>query len=164
MPDHVLFEERQRMGPGTTKLGLGLTAAVLGGAALLVAHEGKLAEAGPVLLASALAVGGVFAFIGATSLVTTVTMEEAVVAFRPFKTLRLLPGDIAAVTMKTFGMFDGGVGYHVGFRSMALTATTGTGVLVTQPDGYRILIGTQRPDALMGALLQLQRAAAGATP
>jgi len=159
MPEHVLFEERQRMSPTITFWGLAFTLLVLGGSALLVARQGKLAEAGPVLLASGLAVTAVFLFVGSTTLVTRVTLEQAVVAFRPFKTLTLLPGDIASVTMKTFGMFDGGVGYHIGFRSMALTASTGSGVLVTRPDGYRILIGTQRPDALMSALIQLQRAA-----
>ncbi len=161
MPEMVLFEERQRMSPTTTASGLTLTAAVLGGAALLSARQGKLAEAGPVLLASALATAAIFAFIGSTSLVTRVTSEEAVVAFRPFKTLRLLPGDIGSVEMKSFGLFDGGVGYHIGGRSMALTAQTGTGVLITKPDGYRILVGTQHPDALLSALLRLQRAAAG---
>ncbi len=159
MPEHVLFEERQRMSPAITSWGLGLTLLVLGGAAMLVAREGRLAEAGPALLGSALFVSAIFALIGATSLVTRVTTEEAVVAFRPFKTLTLRPGDIASVTMKSFGLFDGGVGYHIGFKSLALTAATGSGVLITRPDGFRILLGTQRPDALRSALLQLQRSA-----
>ncbi len=163
MPAAILFEERQRMSPTTTGAGLALTAAVLGGAALFSARLGRLSEGAPALLAAGVAVTAVFAFIGSTSLVTHVTTEEAVVAFRPFKTLRLLPGDIASVEMRSFGLFDGGVGYHIGPRSMALTARTGTGVLITKPDGYRILVGTQHPDALLSALLRLQRATAPTT-
>ncbi len=159
VPETILFEERQRMSPTTTAVGLALTAAVLGGAVLIAGRTGRVGEATPPLLAAGAAVTGVFAFVGSTSLVTRVSTEEAVIAFRPFKTLRLLSGDIAAVERKSFGLFDGGIGYHVGIRSLALTARTGTGVLITRPDGYRILVGTQHPEALLSALLRLQRAA-----
>ncbi len=163
MSEAMLFEERQRMSPTTTAAGLALTGAVLAGAALISARTGRLAEAAPPLLAAGGAVAGVFAFVGATSLVTRVSTEEAVIAFRPFKVLRLLPGDIASVDMKSFGLFDGGIGYHIGVRSMALTARTGSGVLITRPDGFRILVGTQHPDALFSALLRLQRSGATMT-
>ncbi len=147
------------MSPSATRIGIPLTLAILGGAAVIAARQGQLAQAAPGLLFGALVVVGVFTFVGMTTLVTRITLAEAVVSYRPFKTLRLRPDEIAGVGLKSFGLFDGGVGYHVGFRSMALTAQTGMGVLITRPDGYRILVGTQRPDALMSALLQLQRQA-----
>lgn len=159
-PETVLFEERQAMSPSATRIGVPLTLAVLGGAAVIAARQGQLAQAAPGLLFGALVVVGVFTFIGMTALVTRVTTAEAVVSYRPFKTLRLRPDEIAGVGLRSFGLFDGGIGYHVGFHSMALTARTGTGVLITKPDGYRILVGTQRPDALVSALLRLQSRAA----
>ncbi len=158
-PEIALFEERQRMGPSAMRIAIPLMLVVLGGAAMIAAWQGQLAQAAPGLLFGALVVVGVFTFVGMTTLVTRITTAEAVVSYRPFKTLRLRPDEIGSVGLKSFGLFDGGIGYHVGFRSMALTAQTGMGVLITRPDGYRILVGTQRPDALMSALLQLQRQA-----
>jgi len=162
-PATVLFDERQRLSPSVWRIGMPLTLAVLGGSAAIAARQGQLAQAVPGLAFGAVVVLGVFTFIGLTTLVTRITTAQAVVAFRPFKTLRLRPEEIGTVGTKSFGLFDGGIGYHISFRSMALTAQTGTGVLITKPDGYRILVGTQHPDALVSALLRLQRSASRAT-
>ncbi len=157
----VLFQETQRTS-GSVGLFMGVAGAVIfGGAALANARLGKLQEAAPALLAGAVVFLGVNAQILYSRLETRVTTAGAVFAYRPWKTLTLAPEEIAGVGMRRFGLWDGGIGYHVGSRGVAITARTGDGVVITRPDGRTILVGTEHPDALYSALLQLQRAARG---
>ncbi len=161
-PESVLFEEDQPTSRGVMGFVLALAALSIGAGAWGSSRQGKLGDAAPGLIVGALVAAAVTWIIGLTHLVTRVTTGEAVVRYGPFKTLRLRAGEIAAVVPRDVGLFSGGIGYHVGFRSLALTARTGSGVLVTKPDGYRILVGTEHPDALLSALLQLQRSTAPA--
>jgi hypothetical protein len=156
----VLFEESQRTSSNVAAFVAAMVVIALVSTALAALRHGQLASAAPGLLLGALITGGVTLVVAATRLETRVTTESAVISYRPFKTLTLAPSDIGSVTVRTFGLFDGGIGYHVGFKSMALTAATGSGVQITRPDGRRILIGTRRPDALLSALMQLARGAA----
>ncbi len=160
-PEGLLFEETQRLGGwwwaalGGGLLGVG----VLVGAMVRSHYPLEV----PTLVG--LGAGALVLFIAATSkLVTRVTTAGAEVRFPPFPwtTTRVRPADIAEVTTKRFGMFDwpGGVGYHMSFGGTAATARTGTGVLVRRKNGRFLLVGTERPEALRDALLQLQRAAA----
>ena len=161
MPDEamspsLLFEEEQRTSPGVELFTLGVGAVAIGGGALAAAAKGQLASAAPGLVLGAVVIAVVTAVIHASRVRTRVTATEAVIGYRPFAAVRIPGSDIAEVDVKRFGLFSGGIGYHIGPRSVAITARTGDGVLVTRADGRRVLIGTQHPDALYSALLRLQ--------
>lgn len=158
-PEGVLFEETQRMGPWFW-LAIGA-----GGIGMLIA-TGSLIRMGapgrtPGLIG--LGVGLVALIASATSrLITRVTTAGVSVRYPPIPFgFRLAPEEIAEVAPKTFGVFDwpGGLGYHISFGATAATARTGTGVLIRRRDGRQFLIGTQRPDALLAAVRQLQQRA-----
>jgi hypothetical protein len=158
----VLFEESQPTSGGVTLFTAAVSLLALGGGGLLAARDGKLASALPGLALGGIVLVGVLVVLTRTRLETRVTTTGVTIALRPFKTVALAPGDIAGVSARQFGLFSGGIGYHVGLRSMALTARTGDGIVITRPDGRTLLVGTQRPDALLSALMQLQRAAPAA--
>ncbi len=152
----MLFEETQRTSPGVELFTLGVGAVAIGGGALAAAAKGQLGSAAPGLILGGAVIAAVTAAIHGTRLHTRVTTVEAVVAYGPWGRVRIPGTDIARVEPRQIGLFSGGIGYHIGFRSVALTARTGDGVLVTRRDGRRVLIGTAHPDALYGALLRLQ--------
>lgn len=152
----TIFEETQTVSPAITLLVGTVAAFALGSAWFGTIRDGSIVRAAPGLLLGTLAAGVGVAFVALSRLITRVTPSEAVITYRPFKRIRLGAADIADVKPKTFGLLDGGIGFHIGFRSLALTATTGTGVVITRPDGRTILVGTQRPDALLAALAQLR--------
>jgi len=158
-PEGVLFEETQRLSGTVWVLVMVGTAGMLAAIAALVHESAPLRPQAFIGLGvAALVMGAVLS----SRVVTRVTTAGAEVRFAPFPfgTVRLAPGDIAEVAPRTFGLFDGGIGYHLGWKWVAITARTGTGVQVTRPDGKRILIGTQRQEALLSALRDLQRRAA----
>lgn len=161
-PESVLFEESQRTSPALIAFSATVTFFALGFALVGVVRSGQAAAAGTGLALGTLIALGAIVLAGWSRLDTRVTGSEAVAIYRPFpfSTIRLRGDEIAAVTPYEFGLLSmpGGIGYHIGFGWRAATARTGTGVLVTRTDGKRFLIGTQRPDALQSALMQLQRA------
>lgn len=153
----TIFEETQTISPAITLMVGTIAAVALGSAYFGAMRDGSIARAAPGLLFGTVAACGGVALVALSRLITRVTPTEAVITYRPFKRVRLTAADIADVQPKTFGLLDGGIGFHIGFRSLALTAATGTGVVITRPDGRTILVGTQRPDALLAALAQLRR-------
>lgn len=156
-PQPVIFEETQTMSASLSAMVAAVAAVALGSAWFGVIREGTIARAAPGLLTGTVAAGGAVGLVAFSRLITKVTPSEAMITFWPFKRIRLSAEDIADAQPKTFGLFDGGIGFHIGWRSLALTATTGMGVVITRPDGRTILVGTQRPDALLAALAQLRR-------
>ncbi len=154
----VLFEEVQQTSPTTSIFVLLAGGGAIVGAALFAASRGELPSAMPGLLMGAAIMAGVTLLIGSTRLRSRVTTNEATFAYGRFGSVRLLPGDIGSVEMTRFGLFSGGIGYHVGLKSVAITARTGDGVLIRRPDGRRVLVGTEHPEALYSALLRLQAA------
>ncbi len=155
----VLFEETQQTSPATSLFVLLAGGGAIVGAALFASSRGELTSALPGLVIGTVIIGGVTLMIGATRLRSRVTTAEATFVYGRFGSVRLLPDDVGTVEMTRFGMFNGGVGYHIAPKSVAITARTGDGVLVRRPDGRRVLIGTEHPEALYSALLRLQAAA-----
>ena len=158
----LLYVEEQRTSPGVELLTAAVGVLAIGGGAIAAAAKGQLASAAPGLVIGAAVIAGVTAMIHNTRLRTRVSTVEAVITYRPWATVRIPGAEIAAVAPRRFGLFSGGIGYHVGRGSVALTARTGDGVVVTRTDGRRVLIGTQHPDALYSALLRLQARARSA--
>ena len=155
----VLFEEVQQVGPATTLFTILAGGGALVGAALFAGSRGELPSALPGLAIGGVVIAGVSLAIAAVKLRSRVTPVEATFQFGRFGSVRLRAGDIASVEMRRFGLFSGGIGYHVGLKSVAITARTGDGVLVRRPDGSRVLVGSAHPEALYSALLRLQAAA-----
>lgn len=155
----VLFEEVQRTTP-TASFGIFIAGGtVIVGSGLFAASRGELSSALPGLVFGAAVIAGVTFMISAIRMRSRVTTAEATFAYGRFGTVRLGAGDIASAEMVRFGMFSGGIGYHIGFGSTAITARTGDGVRIIRPDGRRVLVGTQQPEALYSALLRLQAGA-----
>ncbi len=158
-PEPVLFEETQRMGAWFW-LAIGA-----GGIGMLIATGSLIRTGAPGRTPGLIGLGlGLIALIAsvASRLITRVTAAGVSVRYPPFPIgFRLAPAEIADVALKQFGVFDwpGGLGYHISFGATAATARTGTGVLIRRRDGRQFLIGTQRPDALLAAVRQLQQQA-----
>ncbi len=153
---NILFQEEQQTSPNVQLFTLVVGLGAIGGAALAATAKGALASAAPGLIFGTAVIAGVTLMINASRVRTWVTSEEAVITYRPWATVRIPGSDIGDIAVRRVGLFSGGIGYHVGLRSAAITARTGDGVLVTRTDGRRVLIGTEHPDALYSALVRLQ--------
>lgn len=155
----VLFEEVQQVSPATTVFTFLAGGGALVGGALFAAARGELHQALPGLAIGGVIIAAVGLLIAATRLRSRVTLREATFEFGRFGRVRLRASDVASVEMARFGLFSGGIGYHIGLKSVAITARTGDGVRIGRADGGRVLVGTQHPEALYSALLRLQSAA-----
>lgn len=94
------------------------------------------------------------AFAAVVRLTTDVTAGEVNVRLVPFRGRTILLSSVASAEERTYSPMSefGGYGIRVSRAGRAYNAYGNLGVQLVLDDGSRILIGTQRPQELIGAL------------
>ena len=141
------FEEVQY--PAWPWVALALGGSALGGFAAPLGWVGRLGAAGITAVAAA----AIMRLLGAP-LRVTVEPDAVEARFGELTRFRIPVGDIVAASACTYRpLLDyGGWGIRFGRGGRAYSMVGDQGVQLVMRDGSRILIGSQRPEALAGAI------------
>jgi hypothetical protein len=160
------FEEEQRFSGGWLWFWAGIV--VLPAAILVVilfidvaANDRDLTQVLPYLAMVAgidLLLLALLWFFVRQPLITRVTAEGIQVRFPPFAREEIPAADIVAVELVPNGLFrqhGGGMGRRHGDRRARFTVGNDAGVVIQRTNGWRVVIGSKRPEELASAIRDL---------